>query len=89
MKDYKYVKKTLVDMFYNTLDKQRYSEICADTLEAVNKQISKRAKKSESGMYFICPCCDRFIERRERTHGNFDIPYCKWCGQKIDWGVTL
>ncbi len=52
---------------------------------ALDKQNSKKPHKSESGMFYICPCCDRFIDRNEQAHGNIDIPYCKWCGQKLDW----
>ena len=33
----------------------------------------------------LCPNCNRFLDRHEQRHGNIDIPYCKWCGQAIDW----
>lgn len=46
---------------------------------------NKIAKKSESGMYYICPDCNRFIERFEHTHGNTEIRYCKWCGCKMNY----
>jgi len=44
-----------------------------------------KAKISDSGVYHICPNCDRLISEREPSHGKIKIPYCKWCGQRIDW----
>ena len=45
-------------------------------------------QKSDSGMYYVCPNpnCNKFVQRNEQSHGKIDIPYCKWCGQKFDWG---
>lgn len=54
----------------------------ADLLE---KQIPMGTKKSDSGMFYICPSCNKFLERNEQSTGNIDIPYCKWCGQKLLW----
>lgn len=59
-----------------------------NTVEALEKQIPEKPQKSESGMFDICPTCGRFINRREKPHGNIDIPRCKWCGQKLDWSDT-
>lgn len=83
MKDYKYVRRTLVDMFYNTLDRQKYSEVCADTLEAVNRQIPKKPIKAKEhirySMCYICP-------NRQRTFSGTGIAsYCYHCGQALDW----
>lgn len=60
------------------------NEACRMGLEALKKQMPTRPKKSGTGAD-LCPRCDRFVERREKKHGNLDIPYCKWCGQAIDW----
>lgn len=60
------------------------NEACRMGMEALKKQMPTRPKKSSTGAD-LCPCCDRFLERREKKHGNLDIPYCKWCGQAIDW----
>lgn len=57
-------------------------------IEALEKQIPKKPQKSESGMFDICPTCGKFINRREKSHGNIDIPRCKWCGQKLAWSDT-
>lgn len=54
--------------------------------KAAEYRIPKMPKRSGSGMFFICPGCRRFLERRELSHGNIDIPHCKWCGQALDWG---
>ncbi len=80
MKDYKYVRRTLVDMFYNTLDRQKYSEVCADTLEAVNRQIPKKLTVS-AGIY-SCPRCG---ENAAVLQGD---NYCFNCGQALDWSDT-
>ena len=53
--------------------------------EAEEKQIPKKPHDTEGGMFFTCPNCRRFLTRREHAHGNIDIPYCKWCGQRLDW----
>lgn len=54
-------------------------------ISALLKQVPAKAKRSESGLYYICPVCNKFIERNESAHGNIDIPFCKWCGQKLEW----
>lgn len=54
-------------------------------MTALDKQIPKKPQKSESGMFYICPTCSKFINRREKSHGNIDIPHCKWCGQALEW----
>lgn len=54
-------------------------------IDAVKKQIPTVAMKSDSGSYYICPSCMKLIEHYEISHGNIEIPYCKWCGQRIDW----
>lgn len=56
--------------------------------KALEKQLPKKPQKSESGTFNICPTCGKFINRREKSHGNIDIPHCKWCGESLDWGDT-
>lgn len=55
--------------------------------DCVEKLSPKVPKRSDSGAYHICPNkdCRRLIERREQSHGNIDIPHCKWCGQALEW----
>ena len=60
-------------------------EALAIVQKALEKQIPRKPPKSESGTFNICPTCGKFINRREKSHGNIDIPRCKWCGQKLDW----
>ena len=64
-------------------DEETMAMKCA--VEAIEKQISEKPQKSESGTFNICPTCGRFINRREKSHGNIDIPRCKWCGQALEW----
>ena len=53
--------------------------------KATEYRVPKTPQRPGSGMFFICPGCRRFLERRELSHGNIDIPHCKWCGQALDW----
>lgn len=61
--------------------------ILLDVNIAIEKSTPKMPNRSESRAFFVCPSCNRFLERHEQSHGNIDIPYCKWCGQKLDWGA--
>lgn len=54
-------------------------------ISAVDKQIKKKPTLSGSGHFHVCPNCKKLIEKNERSHGRIDIPYCKWCGQLLDW----
>lgn len=56
-------------------------------VESIGKQndTALKPKKSDSGEFYICPNCNKFVQRFEQAHGNNEIPYCKWCGQKWDW----
>lgn len=54
-------------------------------LVAVPENKSEKAKKSESGNYYICPQCRRFVEKYEQSHGRIAIKHCKWCGYKLDF----
>lgn len=64
---------------------QKWKAAFIMAIQAVERQKPATPMKSESGMFYICPHCERLIERREKAHGNIEIPHCKWCGQKIDW----
>lgn len=44
---------------------------------------NKIAKRAATNNLYICPKCDRFVERFERSHGNNEIRHCKWCGCKM------
>jgi len=61
------------------------AKACEIAIEALEKQIPKKPKQLESVDYFECPCCKRIITMHERAHGNLKIPFCKWCGQALDW----
>lgn len=52
------------------------------TLEFKNYQ-DRIAKKAATPNLYICPECNRFVERFERPHGNNEIRHCKWCGCKM------
>ena len=54
-------------------------------LRGLMTKLPQEAEKSDSGEYYICPCCKRLIEKNERAHGNIDIPFCKWCGQALEY----
>lgn len=56
-----------------------------NTISQRSDKVPRKPEKSDSGMFYICPNCNVFIEKNERAHGNIDIPFCKWCGQKLDW----
>ena len=60
------------------------NEACRMGMEALKRLTPTKPNKSET-MADLCPCCNRFIDRHEHSHGNIDIPHCKWCGQAIDW----
>ena len=55
---------------------------------SIERLTPKEPERSDSGAFYICPNtgCRRFILRREQpSHGNIDIPHCKWCGQALEW----
>ena len=64
-----------------------YAEAIEVAIEALEKQIPKKPIYS-GGHEYICPNCNRFTRKREQQHGNIIIPYCKWCGQALDWRET-
>ena len=62
-----------------------YAAAFETAVEALEKQIEKKPNKSDSGFFYLCPNCERFVHRHENSHGNIDIPYCKMCGQALNW----
>lgn len=59
-------------------------------IKALRRLTPKKPTLSDSGDYGICPNyrCRRLILQYEPTHGDIEIPHCKWCGQALDWGDT-
>ena len=53
-------------------------------IKALEKQIPKKPRGDLHCVpHFRCPSCTSSV----RTYVNSTkIPYCAWCGQKIDWG---
>lgn len=49
-------------------------------LGAIEKQIPKKPQKFSTTPYYRCPICGNAV---------MASPYCKWCGQAIDWGEEL
>ena len=55
--------------------------------EYLGTLVPKKPKKIGDSGYYECPGkgCNKFVKKREQSHGNIDIPHCKWCGQALDW----
>lgn len=55
--------------------------------DALEKQIPKKIE-SWNGQA-SCPCCQKLFGSMEtlKTLRSWDMPHCKWCGQKLDWSV--
>ena len=66
----------------------KYAVAFEKAIEALKKQVPQKPSPctNQKSNLYICPSCNRFIAKNEQSHGNIDIPYCKWCGQKLDWG---
>lgn len=64
---------------------QRENRSPVNAARIKSERLQARIERSE--IYHICPNkdCRRLIERREQSHGNIDIPCCKWCGQALEW----
>lgn len=52
---------------------------------AIERLTPATPEPSSSGVFGICPNCEAFLDRYEQSHGNIEIPHCKWCGQALDW----
>ena len=86
-KTYLKIKKMHVGDFIVTIQKIGFDKITGFFMvdPATVEPVAVKPKKSDSGEYHICPNCERLISEREPSHGKIQIPYCKWCGQRIDW----
>ncbi len=56
-------------------------------MQALTYRNKMKATRSDSGMFYICPNCNKFIDKYEHSYGKIPIPHCKWCGQAFDWEV--
>lgn len=52
---------------------------------AIQRLTPRKPEISSSGVYGVCPNCRRLVLQFEQSHGNIEIPHCKWCGQALDW----
>lgn len=52
---------------------------------AIQRLTPRKPAISSSGVYGVCPNCRRLVLHFEQSHGNIEIPHCKWCGQALDW----
>lgn len=77
----------VLEKYQNIPKSEVVKEAYAMAISALEKQIPKKPNKINTKAN-VCPCCNRFIDRHEQKHGNLNIPYCKWCGQAIDWSDT-
>lgn len=58
---------------------------CEFVNNAVEKQIEKKIE--EWNGQASCPCCEKLFGDISIIKNLFswEMPYCKWCGQKLDW----
>ena len=54
-------------------------------LKAMSRVIPVKLEKADSGKFYICSTCKKIVKKNEQSHGNLNIPHCKWCGQAWDW----
>ncbi len=77
-----YLKDMEQQAFFENSDAK--DNIC-EAIKALEKQKKKRVCKCATINMGICPNCEHFIRRYEQSHGNIEIPHCKWCGQALEW----
>lgn len=54
-------------------------------IEAIKKATPKKPKGDlHSVPHYRCPTCNKTVKLYE---GSSTYPYCKYCGQKLDWEV--
>ncbi len=70
--------KTLYPAAHETLD---------DIEAAVKSWTPEEPLFREGSDKTYCPGCKHPISRYAKGHGNYEVSFCKWCGQKIDWSV--
>ncbi len=63
-----------------------FDEMAKTAIEAVKKQIPKKPiqKYKHINEYMYCPICDEYIANR---YAEYKPPFCKHCGQAIDWSA--
>ena len=54
-------------------------------LEALYRQLPKKPKESDNDEAVCCPACGSVIHRYDSTHSECSVPFCKWCGQLLNW----
>lgn len=60
-----------------------------EATNVMHKYVPKKPKVVGLGVSStVCPCCNKFVNKHEKKHGNITIPRCKWCGQALDWSET-
>lgn len=60
---------------------------CEFVNDAVEKQIKKKIEVWNGQA--SCPCCNKLFGEMKIINNliSWDMDYCKWCGQKLDWTV--
>ena len=62
-------------------DEAEFSRHMDIAIEALEKQIPK--KVLDDGAFGICPICG--AEFNSELRNEYNITYCCYCGQKLDW----
>lgn len=71
--------------------KQKGERYLGETMESLKtaissleKQITKKPKKHGCRGWYFCPDCLRLIKKRIED-SSYDIKFCPFCGQALDW----
>ena len=82
------IKEAIAILEAGRYNEVKYLEAKNLAVKALEMQTAKPVEEPESmtNHWKVCPNCNHFVERYEQSHGRIEIPYCKWCGQKLDWG---
>lgn len=72
----------------NMLDAYKECGTLETVQDAVNKQESKPIEVWNGQA--CCPCCRKMFGNviDIMSLRTWDMPYCKWCGQKLNWKVV-
>lgn len=76
--------ETQLSVFNKTMAPEMKNALTV-ALKAMSKAIPAKPTKTDSGSFYICPTCNTIVSRNEQSHGNLNIPHCKWCGQTWNW----
>ena len=76
--------ETQMSVFEKTMAPEMKSAL-AVALKAMSRLIPVKIEKTDSGTFYICSNCKKIVKKNEQSHGNLNIPHCKWCGQAWDW----